>query len=101
MMKRARGQLAFCIWFLLGISIVPKWVRQILHRRYPMSKSVSVGMTGLNGVQEQKLKAALRRMCPSEPWVEAQIKTTLKIDFRGKPQSCRHHDPAVFPPGGN
>jgi hypothetical protein len=59
------------------------------------------GAVGLSIAQEQKLKRKLRRICPSEPWVEEQICSKLEIDSRGKPFVRRYHDPHLFPPGGS
>ena len=55
---------------------------------------------GLSARDEQRLKARLRRAAPSEPWVEAQIKTADDVDQDGSELLYRYHDPHVFPPGG-
>src|SRR5947209_6173314 len=55
---------------------------------------------GLSRIEEDRLRQALRRAAPSEPWVEEQIKSFEDTDRRGKPIVYRYHDPSVFPPGG-
>src|SRR5579859_1376899 len=55
---------------------------------------------GLTFHQENALKFKLRKTTPSEPWVEAQLKSALLPDRHGHPKLYRYHDPATFPPGG-
>ena len=55
---------------------------------------------GLTQYSEALLKEKLRRRCPSEPWVEAQIKTANDTDADGNPILYRYFDTHVFPPGG-
>jgi len=55
---------------------------------------------GLNFQREQDLKRKLRQTAPSEPWVEAQIKSAHDIQEGGGEILYRYHDPHVFPPGG-
>jgi hypothetical protein len=55
---------------------------------------------GLTRFQEIVLKRKLRKACPSEPWVEAQIKIAADKDRWGQPIRYRYHDVHVFPPGG-
>jgi hypothetical protein len=55
---------------------------------------------GLTPALEARLKAQLRRISPSEPWVEAQIKAVEEVDGSGRRVSRRYHDTGVFPPGG-
>ena len=64
------------------------------------AKQKQVSNVGLSIAQEQRLKARLRKVCPSEPWVEAQICDRLQTDSHGKPFVHRYHDPHVVPPGG-
>ena len=56
--------------------------------------------SGLTFAQERKLKAKLRKVAPSEPWVEAQIRSSVERDTKGQPFVRRYHDARVFPPGG-
>ena len=51
-------------------------------------------------MQERRLKARLRKATPSEPWVEAQIRSRIQIDPAGEETEHRYYDPTVFPPGG-
>src|SRR5579859_4120282 len=55
---------------------------------------------GLTQYAEIQLKEKLRKRSPSEPWVEAQIKTNIDVTADGQPIVYRYHDPRVFPPGG-
>jgi hypothetical protein len=55
---------------------------------------------GLAPHEERKLKSKLRRRSPSEPWVEAQIKSSADVTADGLPIVYRYHDPHAFPPGG-
>jgi len=55
---------------------------------------------GLSPYQERCLKDRLRAASPSEPWVDAQIKSTVDTDQNGIPILYRYHDPHAFPPGG-
>ena len=56
---------------------------------------------GLTAYQEDRLKQQLRRSTCSEPWVEAQIKSSRDVDQNGNPILYRYHDPHVYPPGGS
>ncbi len=56
---------------------------------------------GLSREGEARLRKALRRQSPSEPWVEAQFRNVLERDARGQAIIRRFHDPTVFPPGGS
>jgi len=56
---------------------------------------------GLTFAQERKLKAKLRKVAPSEPWVETQICSSVERDRKGHPFVRRYHDSRVFPPGGS
>jgi hypothetical protein len=55
---------------------------------------------GLTRVQEDRLKALLRRSACSETWVDDQIVTRLGPGPAGQPIEMRLHDPNIFPPGG-
>jgi hypothetical protein len=55
---------------------------------------------GLSHEDEYYLKQELRRRSPSEPWVEAQIKSAIDVDADGDEIVYRYHDPHAFPPGG-
>src|SRR5207253_1385304 len=65
------------------------------HRRRRRKRRV-----GLSALQETRLRAQLRQTTPSEPWVEAQIRSADDLDRDGSPIVYRYHDPRVFPPGG-
>lgn len=56
---------------------------------------------GLTAYQEHHLKEKLRVFTCSEPWVEAQFRSTDDVDQDGTPIHYRYHDPHVFPPGGS
>lgn len=56
--------------------------------------------TGLSRMAEMRLRDKARRRAPSSPWVDAQFKSFVDVDHRGRPIVCRYHDPSVFPPGG-
>ena len=74
----------------------------LAHHNEPAGASVPASrpQVGLTWHQEQRLKRQLRDAAPSEPWVEAQIKTAGDVDGEGQPIVYRYHDPHVFPPGG-
>ena len=55
---------------------------------------------GLTVLAEARLRDALRRQSPSEPWVEAQFVQILETDEQGLPVVRRKHDTTIFPPGG-
>lgn len=55
---------------------------------------------GLSNADEQRLKQYLRRRSPSEPWVEAQIRSSVEMDEQGQTVIRRTHDRHAFPPGG-
>jgi hypothetical protein len=55
---------------------------------------------GLSIWKEARLREKLRTTAPSEPWVEAQIKSSLDIHPNGCAYVYRYLDPTVFPPGG-
>lgn len=58
------------------------------------------GGRGLNRLEETRLRQALRKTAPSEPWVDAQFVAISDFDERGRAIVRRMHDPSVFPPGG-
>jgi hypothetical protein len=55
---------------------------------------------GLTPLEEHRLRRRLRQAAPSEPWVDAQIKTLHDRAPGGDPIAYRFHDPQSFPPGG-
>jgi hypothetical protein len=54
---------------------------------------------GLSRFGETALRIRLRKMVPSEPWLEAQIKSSFDF-IDGQRVIYRYHDSSVFPPGG-
>ena len=56
--------------------------------------------SGLSRLAQARLAETLRRVAPSEPWVDAQFIDVVEIDERGERVVRRAHDPSVFPPGG-
>src|SRR5580658_893342 len=55
---------------------------------------------GLSPVDEHRLRCRLRQSAPSEPWVDAQIKTLHDRAPGGQEILHRFFDPHQFPPGG-
>ncbi len=55
---------------------------------------------GMSVFDEQRLRRALRKKTPSEPWIDAQFIEVVEWDDRGGAIVRRAHDPKVFPPGG-
>lgn len=71
--------------------------------RTPSTLSRKVQRTaraGLTRYAELLLKQVLRQTAPSEPWVEAQIKSSVDVTSDGVPIVYRYHDTRAFPPGG-
>jgi hypothetical protein len=69
--------------------------------RGPQAGEAGIGVAvGLTRFEEIVLKRKLRKICPSEPWVEAQINIATDKDRWGQPIRYRYHDVHVFPPGG-
>lgn len=65
--------------------------------RHKKKKKLRIGLSRLS---EQKLKRKLRRIAPSEPWVEAQILGFLDHDAKGEEIVYRFFDVKAFPPPG-
>jgi len=55
---------------------------------------------GLSPVDEHRLRRRLRQSAPSEPWVDAQIKSLHDRAADGQEIVHRFFDPHQFPPGG-
>lgn len=55
---------------------------------------------GLSPFEEHNLRRRLRQSAPSEPWVDAQIKTLQDRAPSGQEITHRFFDPHQFPPGG-
>jgi hypothetical protein len=64
------------------------------------SNGTKIHRSGLSPLAEERLRTRLRRIAPSEPWVDAQVVTFEDADSRGQPIVCRAFDAKVFPPGG-
>jgi hypothetical protein len=65
----------------------------------PSRKVKRTARAGLELYEERRLRAKLRKTVPSEPWVDAQIKTTVDFTSDRIPIVYCYHDPLVFPPG--
>jgi hypothetical protein len=63
-------------------------------------QACGAAVVGLTAYEELGLKRKLREASPSEPWVEAQIKTARDTDQSCSPIRYRYYDSHAFPPGG-